>query len=85
MKNEIKEILTESEREYLSSIIKPFRDRVISFCKINYDDCVKLTFEVYFVGSKYKADYCSLPKFDKKTMFTGMKPYKEYTLEELGL
>ena len=85
MKNEIKEILTESEREYLSNIIKPFRDRVISFCKINYDDCVKLTFDVYFVGSKYKVDHCSLPKFDKKTMFTGMKPYKDYTLEELGL
>lgn len=76
-------ILDESERQYLSAVIKPFRDRVDFICKVN-------AIESY--GSQ-RIDICfndasidtTLPIFESGTMYKGMKTGKEYTLEELGL
>ena len=33
----------------------------------------------------FEIEYITLPEFKKGTMFKGMDPTKEYTLEELGL
>lgn len=72
-----KEILDKEEKEYLSAVIRPFRNRVEyiqkkdnmnEFIKIELDD------EIFY-----------LPYFEKDTMYKGMKLNKKYTLKELDL
>lgn len=91
-------ILNRKEREYLSSIIKPFKDMVYSICKTRYNNCsqsicikVKKYYwdddwyddEEYEEGEEY--EYIKLPCFRENTMYINMEVRKEYTLEELGL
>lgn len=73
-------ILTEKEKEYLSAVIRPFRNRVKYIYKTTYQ----------YVGTEFIAIqlYCgfmSLPNFEKGTMYKGMELDKEYALEELDL
>lgn len=72
-----KEILDEKEKEYLSAVIRPFKDRIEFIAKRKmFDDyiCIGLNDEAI-----------SLPYFKKGTMYKGMELYKKYTLKELGL
>lgn len=73
-----KPILDEAEKEYLSNVIKPFRNRVKYIAK--YEDCGK---ELIYINLEYEE--ISLPYFEPKAMYKGMELDKEYTLEELGL
>lgn len=78
------DILDEKEKEYLSNVIRPFRNRIEYIKKntllggkketivINYTDIFH-TNEIYF------------PSFEKGTMYKNMKPNKEYSFEELGI
>lgn len=81
-----KPILDEKEKEYLSNVIKPFRDKVISITNY-YEESIDNS----FIEIEVKQDFCdenqyvSLPYFRKGTMYKGMVEYKKYTLEELGL
>ena len=74
-----KEILDEEEREYLSNVIKPFRDKVECIVKetSSYNEYIT-------IAIKYDSDL-SFPNFKKGTKYKGMEEEKEYTLEELGL
>lgn len=73
-------ILDKKEKEYLSAVVKPFKERV--------EYIIKRT-------SGYKNEYISIqikndvaiqyPNFNKNTMYKGMEIGIEYTLEELGL
>ena len=76
---EKKEILDEKEKEYLSAVIKPFRNRVKYIKKVSFNS------EKEFIRIDLEGDYISLPNFEKNTMYKGMELSKEYTLEELGL
>lgn len=72
-------ILDDEEKEYLSAVIKPWREKVISIIKIRVN-------EDYFISIRLKnGEKVNLPWFKKDTMYKGMKLKKEYTLEELGL
>ena len=74
-------VLDDVEKEYLSAVIKPFRNRVKyivktygvsearQFIRIIMRDC----------------EYSNLPFFKGGTMYNGMKVDKQYTLQELGL
>lgn len=73
------EILDDKEKEYLSSVIKPFRNKVVSISK---NKCVD---EDAYIVIKLKDDDICLPHFNSKSMYCGMKINKKYTLEELGL
>lgn len=75
------EILDETEKRYLRSVIKPFRDRVQNITKW------KLTqIDTYFIEIRLKnGETLSFPKFTSKTKYKGMEKDEEYTLEELGL
>lgn len=76
-----KEILTENEKKYLSAVIKPFRNKISSIIKYEYDN-----YSEQYILIKYDSGRgFSLPDFEKNTMYKGMKLDKEYTLEELGL
>ena len=74
-------ILDDVEREYLSSVIKPFRNRVEFILKEKV--CGD---EFYYIGIFVDGEYTFLPYFKKSTkMYAGMKLDKRYTLKELNL
>ena len=76
-----KQVLDEKEREYLSSVIKPFKKRVTSVRKwfngIDYRIIISLD---------HGGNLCQLPRFPLSSeMYKGMDSNKCYTLQELGL
>lgn len=74
-----KEILDETEKRYLKSIIRPFKDKVRHISKETTSG------GEYYIYIDLDDDSISLPNFKKGTMYNGMKDNKEYTLKELGL
>ena len=74
-----KPILDEKEKEYLSAVIKPFRDKVISISKksANYGEFIDIVID--------DEEDIYLPYFKSGKMYQGMRVNREYTLEELGL
>ena len=77
-----KPILTEEENEYLSSVIKPFRDRVNSIYKTRTEFKERIVIIAITDGVLERVD---LPTFENGSIFKGMKPFEYYKLEELGL
>lgn len=78
-----KDILSDKEREYLSAVIKPFRDKVKHISKNK--DIERLLPHERIIIEFYFGEYTILPDFDEGTMYEGMEEGMEYTLEELGL
>ena len=79
-----KPILTDKEKEYLSLVIKPFRDRVSSISKdgplISKDGPLE-----YITILLDGDDFAILPNFEEGTMYKGMTLDEKYTLEEVEL
>ena len=73
-------ILDEKEKEYLSAVIKPFRNDVEYIEK-----------RIFSTGAEYiricltEDETVNFPNFKRGTMYKGMEANKCYTLEELGL
>lgn len=79
-----KDILSDKEREYLSAVIKPFRDKVESIYKeINTYPNEGEEYIVILLKNEYND--IVLPNLDESTMYAGMEKDKKYTLKELGL
>lgn len=87
-------ILDDVEKEYLSNIIKPFRNRVIYIAKSEtvktYDNPNPKIYECIYImykdsTKKRNPHYMGFPHFEKGAMYKGMEIDKGYTLEELGL
>lgn len=81
-----KPILDEVEKEYLSGIIKPFRDKVECIVKRDYE----MRYENEYIFIVFNDDGCMqikmcFPSFKKGTMYKGMKTNIRYAPEELGL
>ena len=76
-----KSILTEKEKEYLSYVIRPFRNRINYICKNNNEDGDTEFLDVQLDGN----DFMAFPNFKKGTMYKGMELGKGYSLKELGL
>lgn len=77
-KEKNKPILDEKEKEYLSVVIRPFKDKVKYIRK-----CCTSRGEYIEIG--ILNDSAILPYFKKNTMYKGMELEKQYTLKELGL
>lgn len=84
------DILSEKEKEYLKSIIRPFKDRVVSIEKrknINSEGTfyyIAIAIKSVVIDCFSEAIY--LPYFKPESkMYEGMELNKEYTLKELGL
>lgn len=77
----VPDILTDKEKAYLSAVIKPFREDVEYIEKINHS-CLN---DKQYLRIELPGDYCTLPLFEKGTMYKGMEVNKRYTLKELGL
>ena len=71
-------------KEYLSAVIRPFRDRVKCIAKYYEKGYQYISINVIPIGKFYN-DFIELPRFKVNTMYKGMIPHKEYTLEELGI
>ena len=76
------EILDETEKRYLTSVIRPFRNEFKNISK--KEDFIMKGKEYLRIDLK-NDDYANFPSFEKGTMYKGMKEDKEYTLKELGL
>ena len=76
-------ILNDTERKYLSAVIRPFKKDVCTVCKKYVQSCSGLSYEYLVV--KLSSERWGFPKFVEGTMYKGMELDKEYTLEELGL
>lgn len=73
------EILDEKEKEYLRTVIKPFRDRVCFIKKIG-----GFTTRQY-ITIVLKDESVEMPYFKVNSMYKGMEVDKQYSLKELGL
>lgn len=73
------QILDDAEREYLKTVLKPFRGAVKYIKKIAGYDKEHLFIAFYCNGA------FDFPNFDAGTMYTGMELNKEYKLYELGI
>ena len=80
------QILDDAERRYLSAVIKPFRDKVLSIKKSSGLYASHYFDEISVYYESFGHDLCfDLPPFEKGTMYKGMELDREYKLEELGL
>ena len=80
---EAKELLTDEERDYLKTVIKPFRDRIQHIYKAetaNYYEGGEMLLFILKAN-----DHFYLPEMPQGQMFKGMEQDKYYTLVELGL
>ena len=77
-------ILTDSERDYLKAVIKPFKDKVNYIMKVENEE------EYLMIGVNSITDYIdietiSLPYFTKGSKYVNMEWNRKYTLKELSL
>ena len=75
------QILDKEEKEYLSAVIKPFRDRITYISKEQTLGGTKERIIIEYDNDSRMA----LPFFEKGKEYKDMKIDNEYTLEELGL
>lgn len=76
-----KPILDEKEKEYLSVVIRPFKDKVECIRKL-----MSFNKNKEYISIRMKREsQIDLPFFERNTMYKGMKSEKQYTLKELGL
>lgn len=75
-------ILNEKEKEYLSAVIKPFRNKVSLISKRSNDNGQFISIEI---EEKPHNNNMFFPYFEEGTMYKGMEINKYYTLEELEL
>lgn len=79
---EVPDILTKEEREYLSDVIKSFRDKVCFLVKL-FDEKVNDYCIMIYVNSAVIGGVILL--LSRNDIYTGMKLNIDYTLEDLGL
>ena len=76
-------VLDDVEREYLSAVIKPFRNKVKKIAKISR---IGQPEEQYIRIVLGELDFMNFPNFNTNTgMYKGMEADRLYSLEELGL
>lgn len=74
-------ILDDVEKEYLSAVLRPFKNKIDTISKFQtWDD----SSQYIYIGMKDRR-WSNLPCFPKGTMYKGMKEGKHYSLKELGL
>ena len=84
---EIPDILNKEEKEYLSYVIRPFRDKVTNIKKV-----VLITSKRKYIRIEYREDKIDeiiislcFPYLPNDEMYKGMEDNRPYKLEELGL
>lgn len=84
-----KPVLDEIEKKYLKNIIYPFRDKIIKIVKHKEnDDYSRICIDYHsynFVFGWEEINTIELPEFKSNSMYIGLTPNEEYTLEELEI
>lgn len=83
----IEPILNDAEKHYLESVLRPFRDCVKSITKNRFNmhqEYLNIIVVTYHNNNKIMT-YIEFPPSERETMYIGMEPNREYTIEELGL
>ena len=75
-------LLTEQERDYLYSVIKPFRGKVQHISKLTGKNGEYICIDIRF---DWEEDSILLPRFATGTLYKGMEIGKEYSVKDLGL
>lgn len=78
---DVKNILTNEEKEYLKVVLKPFKNDVLYICKTKPLPNNKKE----FIRIELKNDSMIFPNFTENTIYKGMKINKKYTLKDLDL
>lgn len=77
------ELLTKSEREYLRTVIEPFREKIKYISK---RECFPNgTSSIMIAFKDPNSWHMDFPDFEIGTMYKGLKAIRKYTLEELDL
>lgn len=79
------QILDDTEKRYLSAVIKPFRNKVKYITKVSAEELCDSSDYYLMIGFVYEYFDMHFPSFSKDTMYKGMEPGHKYSLEELGL
>ena len=80
------QILDDTEREYLKTVLKPFYEKVVYVAKYRVpsasgkDGCSKEQLSIAFYSGGFV-----FPDFDAGKMYSGMELGKKYKLDELGI
>lgn len=74
-------VLDDVERDYLKSVLKPFKKKAYYVVKLPSKMGLQEEYICAYVGK----DAFVFPNFKKGTMYKEMVNGKEYTLEELGI
>lgn len=83
---EVPDILNKEEKEYLSAVIKPFRNKVKNIIKFSCAMNSHSYIEIVYDNDTWGKDMAIvMPPFKKDTMYKNMELGKKYTLKELGL
>ena len=77
-----KSILTKQERNYLSSVVKPFREKILHISKLSSKNGESICIDIRY---DWEEDSILLPKFATGTLYKGMEIGKEYSVKDLGL
>lgn len=77
-------ILDEVEKQYLSNIVRPFRNNVEWIIKRRWENYEYIVIAYYdgIVNDEYELEF---PAFKVLQMYKGMEPNRRYSLEELDL
>lgn len=78
IENDVVKILDNAEKKYLSNVIRPFKEDIISISKVQL-------FDRKFIYIHLTDDSFSLPYLKSDSMYKGMELDKQYTVKELGL
>ena len=76
-----KPVLTDEEKEYLSYVIKPFREDVLKISKFKS----KVLKNKEVIGFETPNGFMIFPPFEKDKMYKNMDLNKAYTLHDIGL
>lgn len=75
-------ILTEQERGYLSSVVRPFREKILHISKLSGKNSEYICIDIRY---DWEEDSILLPRFATGTLYKGMEIGKEYSIKDLGL
>lgn len=81
----VESVLTDEEKQYLETVIRPFKDRAIDVTKYKLSDNYAWLYIDVEGVTEATFDGFSLPAFRKDDAYLDMEYDKKYTLEELGL
>lgn len=84
------EILDETEKKYIKTVVRPFWKNVVGvrkYCCFDNTEFISITYidNAYIDNAKGGRYEMTFPSFKKGTMYANMKTGAIYTLNELGI